>query len=313
MTHTVPIKTGVLLWNQYTDWPELRAAAITADGAGYDSLWTWDHLYPIVGSHVGPILEGYMVLAGWSQVTTRATLGLMVGANTFRNPGLVVKLVTALDHLSGGRAILGLGGAWFETEHTAFGIDFGASVGERLDWLDEAVAIIHGMLRTPSATSNGPHYQADGVRNDPAPIQAHLPILIGGSGERKTLQTIARYADGWNAANLTPAEAAHKDAVLRRWCDEVGRDPDEIERTISLGPLAIRDDPADAARLVAGYRARNTDMTRAVLTGSAEQIADHARAYVTLGFRHVIYHLVPPFDDETLIRFQAEVHPALEA
>jgi alkanesulfonate monooxygenase SsuD/methylene tetrahydromethanopterin reductase-like flavin-dependent oxidoreductase (luciferase family) len=312
VTQTVPIRTGVLLWNQYTDWPELRAAAITADALGYDSLWTWDHLYPIVGSHVGPILEGYMVLAGWSQVTTKATLGLMVGANTFRNPGLVVKLVTALDHLSGGRAVLGIGGAWFETEHTAFGIDFGASVGERLDWLDEAVEIIHGMLRSPSATASGPRYRAVSVRNDPPPLQAHLPILIGGSGERKTLRTIARYADAWNAANVTPEEAAHKDSVLRRWCDEFGRDPDEIERTISLGPMAIRDDPADAARLVAGYRARNTDMTRAVLTGSAEQIAAHARAYVALGFRHVIYHLVPPFDDETLVRFETEVRPALQ-
>ncbi len=101
--------------------------------------------------------------------------------------------------------------------------------------------------------------------------------------------------------------------MLRRWCDEVGRDPDEIERTISLGPVAIRDDPADAARLIASYRERNRDMTRPVLTGSAEQIADRAREYVALGFRHVIYHLVPPYDDETLVRFATEVRPALDA
>jgi alkanesulfonate monooxygenase SsuD/methylene tetrahydromethanopterin reductase-like flavin-dependent oxidoreductase (luciferase family) len=313
VTKVAPVRIGVLVWNQYTDWPSMRGVAIAADRMGYDSLWTWDHLFPIVGSSEGPILEGYMMLAGWSQVTTRASLGLLVGANTFRNPGLVVKVVTALDHLSDGRAVLGLGGAWFETEHTAFGIDFGRTVGERLDWLDEAVELIHGMLRAPSATARGERYHAVDVRNDPPPLQAHLPILIGGSGERKTLRTIARFADAWNVANVTPDEAAQKDAVLRRWCDEVARDSDEIERTVSLGPLAIRDDPADAARLVAGYHDRNTGMTRPVLTGSAEQIADQCRQYVALGFRHVIYHLVAPYDDETLVRFATEVRPNLDA
>jgi alkanesulfonate monooxygenase SsuD/methylene tetrahydromethanopterin reductase-like flavin-dependent oxidoreductase (luciferase family) len=311
VTDSVPIRTGVLVWNQYTDWPAMRGAAITADRLGYDSLWTWDHLYPIIGSPMGPILEGYMMLAGWSQVTTRSTLGLMVGANTFRNPGLVVKMVTALDHLSGGRAVLGLGAAWFDTEHTAFGIEFGQSVGERLDWLDEAVEVIHGMLRSPSASARGVRYHATDVRNDPPPVQERLPILIGGSGEQKTLRTIARFADAWNAANLTPEEASHKDQVLRRWCDEVGRDTNEIERTLSLGPLAIRDDPAEADRLVASFHERNPGMQRAVLTGSSEQIAERARAYVALGFRHIIYHLVPPYDDETLVRFATEVTPAL--
>ncbi len=314
MSEARPIRTGVLVWNQYTDWPQMRGAAITADRLGYDSLWTWDHLYPIIGSPVGPILEGYMVLAGWSQVTAQATLGLLVGANTLRNPALVVKMVTALDHLSDGRAVLGLGGAWFETEHTAFGIDFGRSIGERLEWLDEAVELIHGMLRSPTATARGERYHATDVRNDPPPLQTHLPILIGGSGEQRTLRTIAKYADAWNAATekLAPADAAHKDAVLRHWCDEVGRDSDEIERTLSLGPLAIRDDPADAERLIASYHERNPGMVRPVLTGSSAEIAARVRAYVALGFRHIIYHLVPPYDDETLVRFATEVRPALE-
>ncbi len=255
-----------------------------------------------------------MMLAGWSQVTARSTLGLLVGANTLRNPALVVKMVTALDHLSGGRAVLGLGGAWFETEHTAFGADFGRSIGERLDWLDEAVELVHGMLRSPSATARGVQYHATDVRNDPPPIQTRLPILIGGSGEQKTLRTIARYADAWNAATekLAPADVAHKDQVLRRWCDEVGRDTNEIERTLSLGPLAIRDDPADAERLIASYHARNPGMIRPVMTGSPAQLAERIRAYVALGFRHVIYHLVPPYDDETLVRFETEVRPALD-
>jgi alkanesulfonate monooxygenase SsuD/methylene tetrahydromethanopterin reductase-like flavin-dependent oxidoreductase (luciferase family) len=301
----------VLVWNQYTDWPAMRDAAARLDALRYDSLWTWDHLYPIIGDPAGPFLEGYTVLAGWSQRTTRATLGLMVGANTFRNPALVVKTITTLDHLSGGRAVLGIGGAWFETEHTAFGIDFGTSVGQRLDWLDESVELMRAMLHEPTASARGDHYRARDVRNEPRPLQAHLPILIGGAGERKTLRTVARFADAWNVAMVTPEEAAAKDAVLRRWCDELGRDPAEIERTVSLGPLLIRDDPTHAKATIARFHETNPGMQRAVLTGSAARITDAVAPYVALGFRHVIFHLVPPYDEETAQRFAEEVRPAL--
>ena len=116
-----PIKLGANCWGQYTDWASLRAAGIRADSLGYDSLWTWDHLYPIVGSHEGPIFEGWLTLAAWAEATERATVGLMVGANTFRNPALVARMATTLDHISGGRAVLGIGGAWFETEHRGLG------------------------------------------------------------------------------------------------------------------------------------------------------------------------------------------------
>src|SRR3954451_13744639 len=135
------VKLGVLLWPQYTEWDPLQNAAARADDLGFDSLWTWDHLYPIVGDWRGPIFEGYLTLAGMAAVTNRATLGLMVGANTFRNPALVVKEATTLDHISGGRAVLGIGGAWFDREHSAFGVEFGESAGERLNWLHYAVAL----------------------------------------------------------------------------------------------------------------------------------------------------------------------------
>ncbi len=127
-----PIKLGANSWNQYAEWAALREAGIRHDRLGFDSIWTWDHLYPIVGSHEGPIFEGWMTLAAWAERNERATIGLMVGANTFRNPALVAKMATTLDHISGGRAVLGIGGAWFETEHRAYGIEFGGSPGERL-------------------------------------------------------------------------------------------------------------------------------------------------------------------------------------
>ena len=141
---------------------------VRVDELGYDHLWTWDHLYAIFGDPYQPIFEGWLALAAWSKVTTRTRLGLLVGANTFRNPGLVAKLATTLDHVSGGRAILGLGGAWIELEHTAHGIDFGSSPGERLDWLDEAVDAIRGLLDGEVVTSPpGGYYQFEGLRHSP--------------------------------------------------------------------------------------------------------------------------------------------------
>ena len=306
-----PFKAGLLIWNQYTTWPDMKQVALDADRLAYDSLWTWDHLYPIIGDPTGPFLEAYTVLGAWSQLTTRPTIGLLVGANTFRNPAIVAKMVTTLDHLSGGRAYLGLGAAWFETEHTAFGIDFGTSVGDRLDRLDEAVELIRAMLPGGPATARGRFYHAQDVRNDPPPVQARLPILIGGGGERKTLQTVARYADAWNVSMVTPPQAKEKNDILDRWCAEVGRDPGEIERTISLGPIVIRDDPAEAQRVIATFHQRNPDMKREVVALSGAAMTEHVQAYFDVGFTHAIFHLAAPYDAETLERFATEVRPAI--
>src|SRR5689334_4912387 len=139
------VRFGLQLWSQQTDWAAFRDAAVAAEDAGWDSIWTWDHLLAIFGPWEQPIFEGWSVLAALGPLTQRVRLGLMVGANTFRNPGLTAKLATTLDHVSEGRAVLGIGGAWFECEHDASGIDF-ATVGERLDKLDEAVMLIRRLL-----------------------------------------------------------------------------------------------------------------------------------------------------------------------
>ena len=189
------VRLGALCWSQYTTWPELLEAGQRADRLGYDTLWTWDHLYPVVGDPHGPILEGWLTLAAWAQATERIRIGLMVGANTFRTPALTAKMVTTLDHISNGRAILGLGAAWFEPEHEAFGIPFGDGFPERLRWLGEALPIIRGMLRGERPSASGPRYAEHEVRNDPPPIQAALPILVGGGGVNVTLKLVARYGD----------------------------------------------------------------------------------------------------------------------
>ena len=180
---TTDTQLGILLWSQATDWDDFERAAVKIDEFGYAHLWTWDHLYAIFGDPYQPIFEGYASLAAWAKVTRRARLGLLVGANPFRNPGLTAKLATTLDHISGGRAILGIGGAWFEKEHTEYGIEFGASPGTRLGWMDEAVAAMRALLAGETVTSpdDGVYDFAD-LRLLPPPVQDRLPIMIGGSG-----------------------------------------------------------------------------------------------------------------------------------
>ena len=250
------VRLGALCWNQYTTWPALLEAGRRADRLGFDTLWTWDHLYPIVGSSDGPILEGWLTLAAWAQATERIRIGLMVGANTFREPALTAKMATTLDHISGGRAILGIGGAWFEEEHLAYGIPFGDGFPERLRWLGEALPVMRGMLHGERPTAAGPRYSARGVRNDPPPIQQRLPLLIGGGGEQVTLKLVARYADANNVGGGIEA-VRRKEAILVQHCETVGRDPAEIERTTGLGTVIIRDLRDEARRVHAAIFERN--------------------------------------------------------
>jgi len=300
-------------WSQATDWPGLRDVALAAEQAGWDGVSTWDHLMAIQGPWRQPIFEGWSVLAAWAALTDRIRISLMVGANTFRNPGLTAKLATTLDHISNGRATLAIGGAWFEREHEAHGIDFGASVGERLDRFDEAVMLIRQLLDGQTIDHVGRFYTFKDAVQAPSPVQAHLPILIGGSGPRKTLRTVATYADAWNT-NGTPEAFAANDAILTAHCSAVGRDPGLIERTVSFHVL-VRDDPADAQRALEGQLAHNgiPDLGGApTLLGPPALIADHLRPYRELGMAEVVVRLPAPYDAETIERI-GEVRAALDA
>jgi len=318
VSSTRGVKLGVLLWSQGTDWASYERSASRVDELGYDSLWTWDHLYAIFGDPYQPIFEGWMSLAAWAKVTKRVQLGLLVGANTFRNPGLVAKLATTLDHLSDGRAALGIGGAWFELEHTAHGIEFGSSAGKRLDWMHEAVGAMRGLLdgETVSSAVDG-RYRFDDLRQQPLPVQAHLPIMIGGSGEKKTLRTVATYADQWNAMGSVE-KLRHKDSVLRAHCEAAGRDPSEIERTVGCKPI-IRDTEAEARLVWEQQMAHNRTPMSDVANddtfwvGTPEQLAERMIACREIGFSTFLAELAAPYDDETLERWIGEVKPAVEA
>ena len=310
-------RLGILLWSQGTGWDDFERAAIRIDELGYDHLWTWDHVYAIFGDPYQPIFEGYTTLAAWAKVTQQTRLGLLVGANTFRNPGLTARLATTVDHISGGRAILGIGGAWFEQEHVEHGIEFGASPGTRLTWMDEAVGAMRQLLDGATVTSppDG-KYRFEGLRLLPAPVQSHLPIMIGGSGERKTLRSVAKYADMWNAMGSVD-KLRHKVEVLRAHCEAVGRDFSEIELTCGCKPI-IRDTEAEARRVWEAQMAHNRTPMADVenddtfWVGTPEQVAQQMIDRKALGFGTFIGELAAPFDDETIQRWMDEVKPMVD-
>ncbi|HEX5147602.1 MAG TPA: LLM class flavin-dependent oxidoreductase [Candidatus Limnocylindrales bacterium] len=297
------MRFGLQLWSQQTTWPAFRDAALAAEETGWDSVWTWDHLLAIFGQWEQPIFEGWSVLAGLGPLTSKLRLGLMVGANTFRNPGHTAKLAATLDHLSSGRAVLGIGGAWFDREHDAFGIDFGTGFGERLDRLDESVALMRRLLDGERFSHEGRFYTMHDALLAPRPIQPHLPILVGGSGPRKTLRTVARRADAWNTSG-TVEEVQGKLDILGEHCSEVGRDIATIEKTVSF-PIVLRDDPATAADVYGRLLEANgiTEMgSIPVLLGSPTVVADAIRPYLEMGFETVIVRMPAPYDGETIER-----------
>ena len=298
-----PMRFGAQLWSQASPWVGFRDAAVAAEAAGWDGVWTWDHLLAIQGPWEQPIFEGWTSLAAVAAVTRRVRVGLMVGANTFRPPGHTAKLATTLDHISDGRAVLGIGGAWFDREHDALGIDFGSGFGERLDRLDESVAIMRRLLDGERFSFEGAHYSIHDAVCAPRPVQPHLPILVGGSGPKKTLRTVALRADAWNTSG-TVEDATRNLGVLRDHCAAVGRDLAEIELTISF-PIVIRD-TEEAARGAIQDLCRHNGIPEISgvpnLAGPPAAIAAALRPYVELGFRHVMVRLPAPYDRETIER-----------
>ena len=306
------VRLGALCWNQYTDWPNLLEAGRRADRLGYDSLWTWDHVYPIVGSHEGPMFEGWLTITAWAQATERVRIGLMVVANTFQNPALTAKMATTLDHISGGRAILGVGAAWFETEHEAFGIDYGSGPPERLRWLGEALPVMRGMLHGERPSAEGPRYRAKDVLNLPPPMQERLPLLVGGGGEKVTLRLVARYADADNLGGGFES-VKRKESLLVEHCESVGRDPAEIERTTNIGAIVIRDSRAEAKRVQEELFRRNGNAERwDSPAGTPEDVAEQLAPYLGIGYRHLIAGFPWPYDEETMTRYATDVRALLE-
>jgi alkanesulfonate monooxygenase SsuD/methylene tetrahydromethanopterin reductase-like flavin-dependent oxidoreductase (luciferase family) len=301
------MRFGAAFWIQRIDWPTLREACVAADRAGFDSLWLDDHLLADEGDWRDAKLEGWTSLAALAAVTDRPRLGLLVAANTFRNPGLTAKMATTLDEVSNGRFILGIGAGWFDREHDAFGLDFGSGFGERLDRLEEGLGLVERLLAGETVAHAGRFYEMHDAVCRPRPVQERLPILIGGSGRTKTLRSTALHADLWNGYG-EPDHIAETSAVLRDWCATVGRPFEAIERTVTMDVVVrASSEAADLAygeiQDVHGLRDRlGSDGSPRGLNagGPPNDVADYVRRFEALGIAEVIWVFRSPFDLETM-------------
>ena len=265
------IRIGVQLHPQHCTYPELAQAAQQADELGFDTLFTWDHFYPLYGTADAPFpmeipdvarnapehgghFEGWSLLAAFAAITKQIEIGMLVTCNSYRNPELLADIARTVDHISNGRAILGIGSGWYEKDYAEYGYGFGTA-GSRLDDLDRAMPRLLERLS----------------KLHPQPVRTPMPILIGGGGEKKTLRMVAQHAHIWNFFG-TPEEITHKMNVLDQWCTKVGRNPAEIERSILL---------IDEAQL---------------------ELLD---AYYNVGMRHFIYGFGKPFGFEPAKRLLA--------
>jgi F420-dependent oxidoreductase-like protein len=269
--------------------------AHAAEESGFDSFWVMDHYHQIgmIGPPSDPMLECYTLLSGVAARTERIKLGAMVTGVTYRNPAFLAKVVTTLDIVSSGRAILGIGAAWNEEESRAYGYDW-PTAAERFERLEDALQICRAMFTEPQSTVRGVRHHVEGAFNVPQPVQPGGPkILIGGGGERKTLRLVTKYADMWNGFG-SPDEVRHKIEVIERHCADVGRDPNEIVKT-RLGTMIVGTDSREVEqRKVQWQRRRGVDddaLASMLVWGGPDELGDRVQPFLDAGLDGLIFNM----------------------
>lgn len=226
---------GIKTPTQHTTWDAMLQVWKEADQIDvFESAWNWDHLYPLHGDTAGTTLEGWATLAALAQATSRIKLGCMVTGMHFRHPAITASMAATLDHISGGRSYLGLGAGWFEEEAEANGIDLG-TVRQRMDRFDEGLEVIVSLLTNERTNFDGDYYQLKDARREPKPVQQpHPPLVIGGTGRKRTLRAVARWAQMWDALLTGPEEWVELREVLEDHCQAIGRDSSDITCSIHI-------------------------------------------------------------------------------
>ncbi len=310
------VSLGVHIGQQNLDMAEMRALWRRLDGAGVDWISIWDHFYeaPYQGG-AQPHFEALTSLGALAAETEHARIGCLVFYIGYRNPALLAKAAATLDHLSGGRFELGIGAGWHIWEALAYGYPF-PDIGTRLDMLDEAAQIVRRLLDDERTTFSGKHFQVDDASCWPKPIQPRMPLWIGGRGEKRTLEIVARRADGWNAAYVSAAEFARLNAVLDNWCEAEDRDPRAIRRGVNVAFCMAMDDAGIArerARLDREWADQAGRVADGALLCTPGEALDRIMAYVESGADAINVALRAPWDEDALASYLDEVMPALRS
>jgi F420-dependent oxidoreductase-like protein len=275
---------------RFSFWPnpsqpfkDVLALTQHVEKTGWDGVWYADHFMPNAPDTSSPWPEAWMTLAALGASVPRIRIGTLVAGNTYRHPAVLAKMAATLDHITGGRVVLGLGAGWQENEHQQYGIPF-YTTGERLGRLDEACQVIKSLFSETKSDFAGRYYQLDGASLEPKPVQKPMPLLIGGGGEKVTLKITAKYADEWNVWGTVETLKA-KMAILDGHCANIGRKPTTIQRS-AVALLFMSEDQAFLKQR------RNANMQQAAIIGTVSEVRDIVAAYTAIGVDELI---VPDF------------------
>jgi F420-dependent oxidoreductase-like protein len=303
------IRFGVYSGPQHASFDDCLELWRRCEDLGYDWLSVFDHFMPIVGDPEGPCFEGPTMMTAMAARTTRVRVAILVTGVTYRHPAVAANIAATIDHISGGRVEYGVGAAWFESEHRQYGIPF-PRLGVRMDMLDEACRVMRGLWTEERFSFAGEHYVLQDAQMEPKPLQARLPLVIGGDGEKRTLRIVAEHADVWNTGLGDIETFRHKLDVLSRHCEAVGRDPADIRKSLTFRAVLAEDEAA--------LRERRRELAPKLpieeakfLFVTPEQLVERMLPFAELGAGDFLFAAYSPYDWQSLELVAREVAPAL--